>query len=114
MSRGAPVRRRARWPGASPHPISPHPAPITAGMDGGGGGGELTALPPRKKKGEQKQLLQQAEEEEEEEEEPIVLQDTLISACSATARVGGSVGVVSDASLICPVTAGKGLVLLQE
>ena len=84
-------------------------------MDGGGGGGELTALPPRKKKGEQKQLLQQAEEEEEEEEEePIVLQDTLISACSATARVGGSVGVVSDASLICPVTAGKGLVLLQE
>ena len=82
-------------------------------MDGGGGGGELTALPPRKKKGEQKQLLQQAEEEEE-EEEPIVLQDTLISACSATARVGGSVGVVSDASLICPVTAGKGLVLLQE
>ena len=84
-------------------------------MDGGGGGGEPTALPPRKKKGEQKQLLQQAEEEEEEEEEePIVLQDTLISACSATARVGGSVGVVSDASLICPVTAGKGLVLLQE
>ena len=85
-------------------------------MDGGGDGGELTALPPRKKKGEQKQLLQQAEEEEEEEEEeePIVLQDTLISACSATARVGGSVGVVSDASLICPVTAGKGLVLLQE
>ena len=83
-------------------------------MDGGGGGGELTALPPRKKKGEQKQLLQQAEEEEEEEEQPIVLQDTLISACSATARVGGSVGVVSDASLICPVTAGKGLVLLQE
>lgn len=83
-------------------------------MDGGGGGGELTALPPRKKKGEQKQLLQQAEEEEEEEDQPIVLQDTLISACSATARVGGSVGVVSDASLICPVTAGKGLVLLQE
>ena len=83
-------------------------------MDGGGGGGEPTALPPRKKKGEQKQLLQQAEEEEEEEEQPIVLQDTLMSACSATARVGGSVGVVSDASLICPVTAGKGLVLLQE
>ena len=84
-------------------------------MDGGGGGGEPTALPPRKKKGEQKQLLQQAEEEEEEEEQqPIVLQDTLISACRATARVGGSVGVVSDASLICPVTAGKGLVLLQE